>query len=142
MLSQAWRPGAEGGNHHLLYTSPLEVRYGGSRTNLSDGGVWLSARLMPQCFNAAHKPADPACGWNTTTNQRQPNWNIATAALPLERLNTTDITAIRYAWHEDPCCPGADRSVTPCPPNSCPLQGRRSALPAVLRPSPPVPLLF
>lgn len=130
VLTKAWRPGAPGGSHHLLYTSPLEVRYGGSRTNLSDGGVWLSARLMPVCFMKPGK-LDPKCGWNTTTGDRQPDWNVASAALPLERMNTTDITALRYAWAEDPCCPGADRTVTPCPPNSCPLQGHASGLPAV-----------
>jgi len=44
VLTKTWRPGAPGNRHNLLYTSPLEVRYGGSLTNLSDGGLWLSAR--------------------------------------------------------------------------------------------------
>lgn len=56
---------------------------------------------------------------------------MATAALPLGRLNASEITAVRYGWNEDPCCPGADRTVTACPPNSCPLQGHKSRLPAV-----------
>lgn len=127
MLTKTWRPGAPGGAHNLLYTSPLEVRYGGSRTNLSDGGVWLSARLMPLCF----QKQVTGCGFNQTTSERLQGWNVALAALPLERSNTTDITAIRYAWNEDPCCPGVDRTLAPCPPNSCPLQGYRSRLPAV-----------
>jgi hypothetical protein len=64
------------------------------------------------------------CGWNATTGQRLAGWNMATAYLPLGRVNASEITAVRYGWGEDPCCPGADRTVTACPPNSCPLQVR------------------
>ena len=58
-LTKTWRPGAPGGTHRLLYTGELEVRYGGSLTNLSDGGIWLSARLIrkllfePKCAAVA-----------------------------------------------------------------------------------------
>ena len=31
VLTRVWRPGEAGKAHNLLYTSPLEVRYGGSR---------------------------------------------------------------------------------------------------------------
>ena len=73
VLTKSWRPGAPGGAHRLLYTSPLEVRYGGSRPNLSDGGYWLSARLEPLCFHKATEdgPGTP-CGWNSTTGRRAP----------------------------------------------------------------------
>ena len=53
------------------------------------------------------------------------------AALPLGALNASQITAVRYGWSEDPCCPGADRTLTPCPPGSCPIQAHKSTLPAV-----------
>jgi hypothetical protein len=133
VLGGTWRPGAPGKAHNLLYTSPLEVRYGGSTTNLSDGGVWLSARLVNQCYDhtSGSGPHAMACGWNKTSGARLPNWNTALAALPLGAFNATEITAVRYGWGEDPCCPGADRTVTPCPPNSCPINGFNSTLPAI-----------
>lgn len=85
VLTKTWRPGASGNNHNLLYTSPLEVRYGGSLTNLSDGGVWLSARLEPLCYNKeqsdSQNPTAKACGRNSTTGERLPGWNVASAAL-------------------------------------------------------------
>lgn len=133
VLTATWRPGAPGKAHNLLYTSPLEIRYGGSTTNLSDGGVWLSARLVNQCYDRSPDTSShaPMCGWNRTTGARLPNWNSALAALPLGALNVTEITAVRYGWGEDPCCPGADRTVSPCPPGSCPINGFNSTLPAV-----------
>merc|ERR1719272_885406 len=106
ILTNSWRPGAPGKAHNLLYTSPLEVRYGGSRANLSDGGIWLSARLMNQCFDRnvnTNDPHQPGCGFNATTGERLPNWNTALAALPLGALNVTELTAVRYGWGEDPC---------------------------------------
>ena len=129
ILTNSWRPGAPGKAHNLLYTSPLEVRYGGSRANLSDGGIWLSARLMSKCFNG--KGDGEHCGVNASTGAREPGWNTALAALPLGKLNATELTAIRYGWGEDPCCPGADRTITPCAPGSCPINGFNSTLPAV-----------
>eukprot|EP01051_Picozoa_sp_SAG22_P008349 SAG22_NODE_631_length_8376_cov_43.396037_6_plen_525_part_00 len=84
VLTQTWRPGASGNNHNLLYTSPLEVRYGGSASNLSDGGLWLSARLEPLCYNKgpqdSQNPNAMACGRNATTGERLPGWNVASAA--------------------------------------------------------------
>jgi hypothetical protein len=124
VLTKAWRPGAPGGSHNLLYTSALEVRYGGSRSNLSDGGVWLSARLQPLCSKTSAAQAaqnDHPCGWNITTRSRLFGWNVATAALPLGRLNASQITAVRYGWGEDPCCPQADRTLTACPPGAISL---------------------
>jgi hypothetical protein len=59
VLTSTWRPGAPGGAHNLLYTSPLEVRYGGSLTNLSDGGVWLSLRLENQCYDTQYRGTGP-----------------------------------------------------------------------------------
>ena len=102
VLSKTWRPGAAGKNHNLLYTSPLEVRYGGSPTNLSDGGIWLSARLEPLCYNTqqsdSQNPSAIACGRNSTTGERLPGWNVASAALPLGPIWSSNITAVRYGW--------------------------------------------
>jgi len=46
-----------------------------------------------------------SCGYNVTTGSRLPGWNTALAALPLGKYNATELTAIRYGWGEDPCCP-------------------------------------
>ena len=40
------------------------------------------------------------------------------------------ITGVRYAWSAAPCCPTIDRGSLPCPPNSCPIRGWNSTLPA------------
>ena len=40
------------------------------------------------------------------------------------------ITGVRYAWSASPCCPTIDRGSLPCPPNSCPIRGWNSTLPA------------
>jgi hypothetical protein len=43
-----------------------------------------------------------------------------------------EITGLRYAWSEAPCCGGAaDRGHIPCPVNSCPISLINSTLPAV-----------
>lgn len=131
ILTQTWRPGAPGNAHNLLYTSPLEVRYGGDRSNLSDtNGVWLSARLFNKCYDR-NSDGSHGCGFNTTTGKRLKEWNMVVAALPLGALNASEITAIRYGWSEDGCCPGAVRTLSPCPPASCPISARGSTLPAV-----------
>ena len=67
------------------------MRYGGSATNLSDGGLWLSARLEPLCYNKGaadtQNPTATACGFNASTGERLVGWNVASAALPLGPLN-------------------------------------------------------
>ena len=42
------------------------------------------------------------------------------------------ITAIRYAWAENPCCPTVKRGSMPCPPTSCSISTFNSTLPGVL----------
>jgi len=56
-----------------------------------------------------------------------------TQAIPLGGLGALakNITGVRYAWGENPCCPSFNRMVVPCPPNSCPIQTFNSTLPAV-----------
>ena len=41
------------------------------------------------------------------------------------------VTGIRYAWGENPCCPGIQEGLMPCPVNNCPLQTASTRLPAV-----------
>jgi hypothetical protein len=121
----------------LAYTGPLEVQYGGS--NLTDG-LWISAELRATCADGGNtnQPHGSVTGnkectqaVNSTTGERKAGWNIVSASLPLGNLNASSITAVRYAFRDDPCCPGIDRSVVPCPPGSCPIQGYNSTLPAV-----------
>ena len=123
------------GKSDWMYTSPLEVQYGG--TNLTNG-VWLPAMLAPKCSNGGNSnlpggkiEGNKACGVNTTTGQPLANFNIATATLPLGRLQVANVTGLRYAFRDYPCCPGVSRDVIPCPPASCPLGGYNSSLPAV-----------
>ena len=97
-------------------------------TTFRAGGVWLSARLFNKCFSSDY---EQPCGRNATTGERAPLWNAAVAALPLGAFNASEITAVRYGWGEDPCCPGVDRTVAPCAPGSCPISAFNSSLPAV-----------
>ena len=43
------------------------------------------------------------------------------------------VTGVRYAWSESPCCGGqlASQNIIPCPVNSCPISTVNSTLPAV-----------
>jgi hypothetical protein len=42
------------------------------------------------------------------------------------------ITGVRYAWSENPCCGGnLGTNILPCPVNSCPISTVNSSLPAV-----------
>lgn len=78
----------------IIHIAP-KVRYGGSVTNLSEGGIWLSARLEPLCYNRAQSdsqnPTATACGRNSTTGERLVGWNVASAALPLGALNASEM---------------------------------------------------
>lgn len=44
---------------------------------------------------------------------------------------TGELTGVRYAWRDYPCCGSLDRSETPCPPMSCPLLTNSTREPAV-----------
>jgi len=117
-----------------LYTSPLEVQYGG--TNFTNG-IWLSASLRPLCADGGNANVgavmrgNKPCGVDKTTGAPLPGFNVAIADLPLGSYNASQITAVRYAFRDDPCCPGVNRDAAPCPPASCPIQGYNSSLPAV-----------
>jgi len=117
-----------------LYTSPLEVQYGG--TNLHDG-LWLSATLGTKCADGGvtnapggHVTGNKPCGVSAT-GQPIDDFNVAVAQLPLGAYNTSAITAVRYAFRDNPCCPGLDSAAVPCPVAACPLQSYNATLPAV-----------
>ena len=56
-------------------------------------------------------------------------WDQVVVELPGDI--TGNITGIRYAWGENPCCPSINRQMIPCPPASCPIQTHNTTLPAV-----------
>lgn len=114
--------------------SPMEVQLNGSNGNFTDG-VWLPVKIEPKCapIGADHpQPATAGCSWNYTTSERTPGWDEVVIRLGgLSRQLLPNITGIRYAWSENPCCPSMNRQVIPCPPNSCPIQTYNSTMPAV-----------
>merc|ERR1712183_399990 len=72
-----------------------------------------------------------ACGINKSTGSPLANFNVASASFPLGNFNISQVTAVRYAFRDYPCCPGINRQTVPCPLASCPIQGYNSTLPAV-----------
>jgi hypothetical protein len=97
--------------------SPLQVQLNG--TNFTDG-VWVPVdQLQPSCSPDA-KPK--ACAKTNTVKA-----NLGNYFGPLLKM----VTAVRYAWGGNPCCPGLNRFAVPCGPNSCPIQTWNSTLPAV-----------
>eukprot|EP00928_Gymnodinium_smaydae_P062080 TRINITY_DN46016_c0_g1_i1.p1 TRINITY_DN46016_c0_g1~~TRINITY_DN46016_c0_g1_i1.p1 ORF type:complete len:801 (-),score=129.37 TRINITY_DN46016_c0_g1_i1:4-2379(-) len=124
-----------GSSNDFLFTSPLEVQYGG--TGYTDG-VWLPATLQPKCADGGNEnqpggfvSGNKVCGLDPATGQPLPDFNVALASLPLGAFNASEVTAVRYAFRDRPCCPGVNKDVVPCPPASCPLQNYNSTLPAV-----------
>ena len=114
--------------------SPLEVEYTITGPN-GTVSTWLPISIATQrgpFFNEDCKinpkhPDTPPC----VNGSRKDNWATAKApagALPKnENLDFTRVvTGIRYAWRLG-CCPTGQRV---CPPNSCPIRGWNSTLPA------------
>lgn len=81
-------------------------------------------------------PLNPTHGPYAVNGTKKPGFNVASATVPMlpllsgAQMASVVVTGVRYAWSEAPCCPGQDRSVQPCPPNSCPIQTYNSTLPA------------
>lgn len=113
--------------------SPMQVQLNGDPTMTnSSKGVWVPVSLHTQCRprdNDHINPGQGVCGINATTGARLAGWNTVKFSVPSSLVPS--ITAIRYAWGENPCCPGINRFVTPCPVAACPIQGFNSSLPAV-----------
>lgn len=104
-------------NEAALYSSPLEVQYGG--TNLTDG-LWLSAHLHTQCQNGGNTDqphgyvvGNTACGINTTTGAVLPGFSSVTADLPLGSANSSDITGVRYGSTAPHTLPPPPQCLTP-----------------------------
>ena len=121
------------GDH--FYTSPLEVQYGG--TNLYDG-VWLSATLRPKCADGGNHntpggniEGNKQCGVDPKSGAPGADFNVASAQLPLGNFNASAVTAVRYAFRDNPCCPNIERGAMPCPVAACPIQSYNASLPAV-----------
>ena len=136
--------------------SPLEVQYNhtlwmpatiNTGFGHQGGGLMIETNCQPQ--NCPGPQCKPAC----INYTKVPGWNSMTADVPTALpvgcakncpyppdpsrpcTNCTaalEITGLRYAWSEAPCCGGAsDRAVIPCPVNSCPISLLNASLPAV-----------
>lgn len=118
----------------MMPQSPMEVQLNGNTTGTLDDGVWVPVGLHPKCNPTGRDSPSPGqgeCSLNTTTGAKLPGWNIVTVDVGSFRNAMANITGIRYAWSENPCCPNVNRGMIPCPPNSCPIQTFNSTLPAV-----------
>ena len=87
-----------GARSDWLYSSPLEVQYGGS--NLTDG-VWLPANLVAKCSDAGFKDVpeggvsgNQACGYDKHSGEPLPDIAAATASLPLGSANVTGVRCV------------------------------------------------
>ena len=79
--------------------------------------LWLPAALQPQP------------GLDADGNRTDGFASVALfTATPPDGLN---VTGVRYAWSDVPCCPVQERDVTPCPLDACPITTALSRLPAV-----------
>ena len=110
--------------------TPLNVPPANRPTALLAG---IPVRLQPKCNprgDDSVQPGQGACSWNVTTSTKEDGWDEVQVPLAGGGL-AANITGVRYAWGENPCCPSFNRQVVPCPPNSCPIQSFNSTLPAV-----------
>mmetsp|Transcript_7340 Transcript_7340/g.21688 ORF Transcript_7340/g.21688 Transcript_7340/m.21688 type:complete len:747 (+) Transcript_7340:499-2739(+) len=130
-LGAAWSPALLSVLQQLGPETPMEVQLNGDPTNATTG-VWLPANIQSKCspVDSDHPSGGSAvCSINSTTGAKLSGWNQVTFTVPGSIVN--NVTAIRYAWGENPCCPSTNRMVAPCPPLSCPIQTFNSSLPAV-----------
>lgn len=111
--------------------SPMEIQINGDPKNFSTG-VWLPVAINPKCNpkdSDAPQQGSEMCGLNTSTGELLEDWNNITFNVAGNIMR--NVTAIRYAWGGNPCCPSVNRFVAPCPPSSCPIKQYNSTLPAV-----------
>lgn len=108
----------EGGYYDgVLNESPMEVQL--------DGNKWVSVAILATSDREHLDPEKLIDG----DVHLPPNYNVITVAAP--RNHSAQITGIRYAWGDNPCCPRVSNTLIPCPPNSCPLGTINSSLPVV-----------
>jgi len=138
--------------------SPLEIRYAVPLPSGKNVSVWIptslaasaTKKINTKCVACTAPGVPKGCGcingtktigWNSATTHTTlpPNLAAMLEKIPGCELGATRtvpcelsdfITAVRYAWSASPCCPTVDRNSFPCPPNSCPIRGWNSTLPA------------
>eukprot|EP01083_Nonionella_stella_P016835 46991_1 len=54
----------------------------------------------------------------------------ASVTVDVTEFNGLNVTGVRYAWSDSPCCGELDKKTSPCPMNSCPIVTSKSRLPA------------
>eukprot|EP01062_Namystynia_karyoxenos_P082620 TRINITY_DN9336_c0_g1_i1.p1 TRINITY_DN9336_c0_g1~~TRINITY_DN9336_c0_g1_i1.p1 ORF type:complete len:750 (+),score=163.08 TRINITY_DN9336_c0_g1_i1:79-2250(+) len=123
--------------------TPMEVRYTVPVNATANVSVWMPVSLRATSTNHIHtkcvkctSPGQPkGCCVNYTKtdgwNQVETHIAVPPLDLPIPGTRLSDyITGVRYAWGASPCCPSFDRDQIACPPNSCPIRGWNSTLPA------------
>lgn len=115
-------------------STPMEVQLNGATTGEMSDGIWLPVSLQDKCSNTPDRdnvsPGSGACSWNYTSSTKLAGWDEVHIPLPGFGSLVNNLTAVRYGWGGNPCCPGVNRFMIPCPPNSCPIQTFNSSLPA------------
>ena len=116
-------------------TSPMEIQLNGQTSGEMSDGIWMPVSLQEKCSNTPNRDTaqlgQGGCTWNYTTSTKLQGWDEVRIPLPGIGDLKNNITGVRYAWGENPCCPGVNRDMIPCPPNSCPIQTFNSTMPAV-----------
>jgi hypothetical protein len=89
--------------------------------------TWISVQVLATSDALGIDPARIVNG-----QQMLPaNYNRVTVNTVMGADLAGNITGIRWAWGETPCCPRTQRDSVPCPPNSCGIGTINSSLPAV-----------
>ena len=99
------------------YDSPMEVQV--------NNGSWVGVQILATADRENIDPAALVAGTATLP----PNYNVVTVSAGIDA--SANITGIRWAWGDNPCCPRLSRSMVPCPVNSCGIGTVNSSLPAV-----------
>ena len=121
---RAWDPSLLPLIVQLAPQSPMEIQI--------NNDLWIPAKIDAKCSVPDHdnmQPCQGGCNWNCTTNTKTAGWDVV--SVPIPDSISANITAIRYAWGGNPCCPTVNRQIIPCPPNSCPIQTFNTTMPAV-----------
>ena len=139
-------------------SSPMEIQLHGATAGEMSDGIWIPVTMQQKCSNTPDRdnaqPGRGVCSWNATTSTKLVGWDEVTVPLngvsdDLKKVSLArnprhnphhnphhgymalqNITGIRYGWGGNPCCPGVNRFMIPCPPNSCPIQTFNSSMPA------------
>ena len=88
------------------------------------GEIPLELRVGPGVPTGPHNTS----GWVYAATLAQVNDTAIAVALP---PGASTLTAVRYAWADQPCCPGLDKETGFCPPAACPIVTAATKEPAV-----------